>query len=243
MSPPYTGGDAGSKHPPRKCEQKDATCEQGRLWARAQSPICAGMKPEDILPTYERQARAFDMARSKTLFERRWLDRLLGFAPQRGGKRHVLDLGCGSGRPIAQYLADRRCEVTGVDGAAAMVALFQANLPNARVFHADMRGLNLGETFDAVIAWNSFFHLSAEDQRAMFATFAAHLSPRGVLMFTSGPEACEEIGQVEGETVYHASLSPEDYTALMADQGIEVLQFVPEDPTCAGHSVWLARKS
>ncbi len=62
------------------------------------------MKPEDILPTYERQARAFDIARSKTLFERPWLDRMMGYTPQTDGKRHVLDLGCGSGRPIAQYL-------------------------------------------------------------------------------------------------------------------------------------------
>ncbi|PTQ75393.1 methyltransferase family protein [Celeribacter persicus] len=201
------------------------------------------MKPEDILPTYERQARAFDLAREKTLFERPWLDRMMGYTPQTGGKRNVLDLGCGSGRPIAQYLSDRRCEVTGVDGAAAMVALFRQNLPRARAIHADMRGLDLGETFDAVVAWDSFFHLSVTDQREMFATFARHLNPRGTLLFTSGPEAGEAIGSVEHETVYHASLSPDEYRQLMADQGMEVIAFTPEDPGCTGHSVWLARKS
>jgi len=199
------------------------------------------MTPENILPTYERQAKGFDRNRSKALFERVWLDRLLAHAPQSTGKRRVLDLGCGAGRPIAQYLVDRRVEVTGVDGAAAMVALFQENLPNVRVFHEDMRGLDLQETFDAVIAWDSFFHLSKDDQRAMFKTFAHHLAPRGVLLFTSGPEDSEVIGNVEGEDIYHASLGPDEYRALMAEQGIEVLRYVPEDPECDFHTVWMAR--
>ena len=195
------------------------------------------MTPDTILDTYERVAAGFARSRDRTLFERRWLDRALAHAPG----RKVLDLGCGPGLPIAAYLADRRARITGIDGAAAMVALFQKNLPRERVFHADMRGLDLGESFDVILAWNSFFHLSAEDQRAMFATFAAHARPRSVLMFTSGPDAGEAVGEVEGERVYHASLSPADYRALLAAHGFEELAFAPEDPECHGHSVWLAR--
>ena len=156
------------------------------------------MGPEDILATYDRVAPGYAASRDRTLFERRWLDRFLNHAPG----RRVLDLGCGTGRPIAEYLVDRRCEVTGVDGAAGMVALFRQNLPRARVLHADMRGLDLDEDFDAILARNSFFHLAPADQKAMFATFAAHAAPRAVLMFTSGPDAGEPIGRVEGEPVY-----------------------------------------
>lgn len=195
------------------------------------------MTPDDILPTYERVAAGFALRRDRSLFERRWLDRALGFAPG----RKVLDLGCGPGLPIAAYLADRRAEVTGVDGAAAMVRLFEANLPRARAVHADMRGLDLGESFDLILAWDSFFHLCDDDQRGMFATFAAHARPRSVLLFTSGPEAGEAIGMVEGERIYHASLSPTDYRALLAAHDFEVLAFTPEDPDCHGHSVWMAR--
>ena len=141
------------------------------------------MKPEDILPTYNAVAEIWDRERNQALFERPWLDRMLNFAP---GKR-VLDLGCGSGRPIARYLVDRRATVTGLDGAAAMIKLFHANVPSARGILADMRGLDLGERFDALLAWNSFFHLSEEDQRAMFPVFARHAVPGAALMFTSGP--------------------------------------------------------
>jgi len=195
------------------------------------------MTPEDILPTYDTIAEGFARGRNRTLFERRWLDRMLDHAPG----RRLLDLGCGPGVPIATYLDERRAEVTGVDGAPAMISLFRKNLPRATAIHCDMRALDLGARFDAILAWNSFFHLPAADQRAMFRVFGAHSAPRAVLMFTSGTCAGEAIGEVGGRNVYHASLSPDEYRALLRENGFSPLAFVPEDPQCNGHSVWLAR--
>lgn len=194
--------------------------------------------PDRILDTYNRQAAAWDRRRPQTLFERRHLDRLLAHAPG----RRVLDLGCGAGRPIAAYLAERRATVTGVDGAPAMIELFQRNLPGVEAICADMRGLALDRQFDAILAWDSFFHLSPADQQAMFPVFAAHAAPRAALMFTAGPEAGEPIGRVEGEPVYHASLSPEAYRACLDEAGFDTVSFTPEDPDCDGHTVWLARR-
>lgn len=197
------------------------------------------MRPEDILPTYDRVGPDYARHRDQTLFERRQLDRLLAHAPG----RRVLDLGCGAGLPIARYLSDRRARVTGVDGAASMVDLFARNLPEAEAIHADMRGLALGRKFDVILAWNSFFHLSPADQRPMFATFAAHAVPDAVLMFTSGPAAGEPVGEVEGQPIYHASLDPAEYRQLLGAAGFDVISFTPEDPDCGDHSVWLARFS
>jgi len=193
--------------------------------------------PDDILATYDSVAKDYARARDRTLYERRWLDRALGYAPGRA----VLDLGCGSGLPIGAYLEDRRCRITGVDGAARMLDIFRHNLPRARAVEADMRGLDLRETFDLILGWNSFFHLSAEDQRAMFETFWAHAHDRTVLLFTTGPEAGEAIGSVAGAPVYHASLSPDEYRGLLVSHGFDVVAFVPEDPDCNGQSVWMAR--
>jgi len=196
------------------------------------------MTPEDILPTYETVAAGFARSRNKSLFERRWLDRMLARTPP---PRRVLDLGCGSGNPIARYLLERRAKVTGVDGAAAMVELYAQTVPEAEAIHADMRGLDLQRDFDAILAWNSFFHLNPSDQRAMFPVFAAHASENAALMFTSGPSAGEVTGTVEGQSIYHASLDPEEYRSLLTENGFDVLDFVPEDPDCNGHTVWLAR--
>ncbi|MBL8451137.1 MAG: hypothetical protein JNK97_00175 [Zoogloea sp.] len=63
-----------------------------------------------------------------------------------------------------------------------------------------------------------------------------------MLMFTSGPSHGEAIGEFEGEPLFHASLAPEEYRHLLGTQGFEVLDFVPEDPACGFHSIWLARR-
>lgn len=196
--------------------------------------------PSDVVATYDAVAHTWDKHRSRKLFERGWLDRWLGLAP-RERPLSVLDLGCGSGRPIARYVSDRGAEITGIDAAPAMIALFRANLPWADAHVAQMQTLDLDTRFSAILAWNSFFHLSAEDQRAMFGVFARHAKPGAALMFTSGHREGEAEGLAGGQPIYHASLSPEAYRQHLNDAGFKVVSFTPEDPTCQEHSVWLAR--
>ena len=186
---------------------------------------------------YQTHARAWDASRDTSLFERGWLDRILAHAPD----GPVLDLGCGAGDPIARYFIDAGRALTGVDIAPAMLDLARARWPDQTWVEADMRSLDLGQRFAALVAFNSFFHLPPEDQPPMFARFAAHLRPGGVLWFSAGPGAGEVTGTVAGEPVYHASLSPEDYRAHLSGAGFEAIDFVPEDPACRGHSLWFAK--
>lgn len=195
--------------------------------------------PEDIPATYARQAEAWDRGRGRGLIEAGWLARAVeGLA----AGATVLDLGCGAGEPIAAHLIRQGFALTGVDVAAPMLALCRARFPEGDWVEADMRGLSLGRQFDAVIAWNSFFHLAPEAQRAMFPVFAAHLRPGGRLLFTAGPAAGEVIGRVGTEAVYHASLDPSDYAARIEAAGMEVRAFIAEDASAGRHSVWLARR-
>ena len=77
----------------------------------------------------------------------------------------------------------------------------------------------------------------------MFPIFARHAAARAALMFTSGPRDGVAMGEFHSEPLYHASLAPEAYRALLAANGFEVLAYVPEDPSCGGHTIWLARKA
>jgi hypothetical protein len=104
-----------------------------------------------------------------------------------------------------------------------------------------MRKLSLGKTFNGLLAWDSFFHLSHEDQRRMFPLFRSHARNGTALMFTSGPSHGVAIGSYHGEPLYHASLAPEEYRTLLDANGFCVEAHVAEDPNCEGHTVWLAR--
>lgn len=62
------------------------------------------------------------------------------------------------------------------------------------------------------------------------------------LMFTSGPAQGEAIGELRGETLYHASLAPDEYRALLAANDFDVVDQKSDDPDCGGHTIWLARR-
>lgn len=193
-----------------------------------------------ILDLYQRHAEAFYQQRSRTLFEQRWLDKLLAAM---GSAGRMLDLGCGNGQPIADYFIQQGCALTGVDGALAMLSRARAHFPQQRWLHHDMRTLNLDETFDGLIAWDSFFHLTQDDQRRMFPVFARHSHPGSALMFTSGTGHGIAMGEFEGDPLFHASLAPDEYRSLLAANGFVVLEMKMEDPECGGHTVWLAKQA
>ena len=188
---------------------------------------------------YERHALAFDRLRGKTLHEKPWLQRFMAHLPPDGA---VLDIGCGSGEPMAAALLSEGYAVTGIDSAPTLIGLCRSRFPQGKWHVGDMRDLALGQRFDGLLAWHSFFHLTAGDQRRMFPLFAAHAKPGAVLMFTCGPGEGVVIGAFEGEALYHASLSGDDYRDLLAAHGFAVLDHRIEDADCGGATVWLARR-
>ena len=191
-----------------------------------------------VMDVYRRHGAAWVAARGMDMPERAWIDR---FANLLGPASAVLDIGCGSGMPIAGYLSAKGHALTGVDSSPEMIALYRSQVPGSRAVVADMRSLDLGMRFDGLIAWDSFFHLAPAAQRSMFPIFGDHAEPGGPLLFTSGPAAGEAIGILEGEQLYHASLDPAEYRRLLDHVGFDVVAHVAEDPDCGARTVWLAR--
>lgn len=190
-----------------------------------------------MIRLYERHAREFDRDRGRSLQEKAWLDRFLNHVRTSG---MVLDIGCGMGEPIARYVIEAGFRVVGIDSSPSLIGMCRARFPESEWLVADMRELALDRRFDGLLAWDSFFHLHADDQRAMFGRFAAHALPGAPLMFTSGPSEGEAIGCYRGEALYHASLDPVAYEELLAANGFTVGGYVADDPACGGHTVWLA---
>lgn len=153
----------------------------------------------------------------------------------------ILDIGCGSGEPIGKYLLENGSTVVGIDASPELIDIANERVPQATWIVGDMRNLRLDRKFHGIVAWNSTFHLTPDNQRQMFAIFEQHAASRTVLMFTSGPGYGEQVGEFEGETLYHASLDAEEYRHLLDQHGFDVVAHVVEDPECGLQTVWLAQ--
>jgi SAM-dependent methyltransferase len=194
---------------------------------------------ERIAGLYEDNAQAWDRQRGRDLHERAWLDRFLALLPD---EPRILDIGCGMGEPIAAWLLGRGARLTGLDSSPSLIALARERYPDCEWIVGDMRALDLGRRFDGLLAWHSFFHLRPEDQESMFPRFAAHAAPGAALMFTSGWGRGEAIGEWQGEPLYHGSLDPAEYRALLDGNGFEVVDHRVSDPECGHATVWLAKR-
>ncbi|HEX8470729.1 MAG TPA: class I SAM-dependent methyltransferase [Brevundimonas sp.] len=200
-----------------------------------------------IVDLYSEKADGWIADRKRTLgsagsglTEGGWLERFMAALPPGGS---VLDVGCGSGWPVAATLLERGFRVVGVDPAPDLLVHATETLPDGEWLAGDMRTFDLGERrFDGLLAWHSLFHLAPHDQRIALPRILAHAADVCVFMTSSGPAEGETIGEWRGEPLYHASLDPAEYRAILEANG-----FLPDavDPSEQdGHGIiWIARRS
>ncbi len=197
------------------------------------------MNKTKVYEAYDEIIDWFDAARTKTLMESEYLNLIVDNIPQGGS---ILDLGCGTGEPIAKFFIEKGLKVTGVDGSQKMIELCNKRFPSEHWLVSDMREINLQHRFDALLAWHSFFHLDHDSQRNMFKIFEAHIKTDGILAFTSGVEEEEDWSDNGGQQLYHASLSTSEYENLLKATSFKILIHKTRDPQCGEATVWLAQK-
>lgn len=198
---------------------------------------------ETVIDLYRRHAWQWDADRRGSGWnDRAWHE---AFVSELEAGGSVLDLGCGGGEPVARFLAECDMRVTGVDSSPEMVTLARHRMPDQEWIVADMRRLALNRRFDGILAWDSYFHLAHEAQRAMFDVFDRHAAEKAVLMFNTGAEQGEAVSTFtfKGEQLYHASLAPAKYRSLLERHGFEVVRHVANDGRSGGRTVWLCRRS
>ena len=120
----------------------------------------------------------------------------------------VLDLGCGTGGHVVP-LSVRGYAMTGVDLSAAMIDQAAAKVAESGVGAdlavGDIRTLELGRTYDAVISMFAVvsYQLTDADAAAVFATARRHLTAGGVFVFDvwHGPAVLAQRPEVKTKTV------------------------------------------
>ncbi len=177
--------------------------------------------------SYNAIASNWDAARS-ALFghEPAFLDRLLSNVPLPG---KILDLGCGTGRPIAEFLLKRGFAVTGVDQAEDLLALARQRLPEGRWLHAHMESFEPDEVYDGAVIWDSLFHVPREQHGPILQKVVRSLRPGAKLMLTvGGSDHPAFTDTMYGHSFFYDSLTPEQTLSILKELGtvIEHAEFI-----------------
>jgi trans-aconitate methyltransferase len=114
--------------------------------------------------------------------------------------RTLLELGSGGGH-VAHYLKQRfDCCLT--DVSAEMLAVSRRLNPECVHVQGDMRTLDLGRTFDVVLAHDAVDYMTSEaDLERVCNTAWRHLRPGGLVMFV--PDAVAETFEPGGDARRH----------------------------------------
>ena len=123
-------------------------------------------------------------------------------------KEKAIDVGCGSSGRIIDLLLDNGFDVEGIHLSIEMLSLAQKKHPDVKFYHADICKWNFPKKYDFISAWDSVWHAPLEEQANILKKLCNALSPKGILIYTSG--AVDEPGdgsnEFLGQVLYHAAI-------------------------------------
>lgn len=171
--------------------------------------------------SYNAIAREWDQARwTLDARERPFLDLLVrDLAPS----AHILDLGCGTGRPIAEFLLRAGFRVTGVDQAEALLALARERLPAGRWIHAEIESFEPEEIYDGAVLWDSLFHIPREPHEAILKKVVRALRPSSIVILTAGGSGHPAFTDTMfDQPFFYDSHSPETICSILEGLGTAI---------------------
>lgn len=139
----------------------------------------------------------------------------------------VLDLGCGTGRPVCSAFADAGHDVLGVDVSGVMIKDAQKKVLNAKFIKDDVFKMNLSpDTYDAVTVYFSLAADTSQDLiRRQIHRIADWLKVGGVLVIAAVPYPSDKmLTNFLGRPFTGSGLSAEQYIACIRDAGLEIVR-------------------
>lgn len=140
------------------------------------------IKKSDVIEFFDSCAPDWDaeMVRSDEKIEI-----LLNNACVKEGSR-VLDVACGTGVLIPDYLKRNVASVTGIDISPEMISRAKLKFAqdNVKFICGDVEETEVGDSFDAIVIYNAFPHFPEPER--LIAHLAGLLAPGGILTVAHG---------------------------------------------------------
>ena len=141
-----------------------------------------------------------------------------------GKNINILELGCGTGHPIAKEISPIANHYLGVDNSQSMLDEYLKNVPNANGTLMDMTKIEqLSGKWDFIFSWGAICHLPIELQKETMLAISKLLKSGGRFLFTGGKDAGECNGSVGKYTVYHYSMGKTAYAKYLMAQNMELI--------------------
>ncbi len=159
----------------------------------------------------------------------------------------VLDAGCGSGHPVAEFLAEF-FRVTGVDFSDEQIRLANEKVPNAEFVCADITDLPFDEcTFHAVCSYYAIIQIPRGEHPKLLLNFHRILKVGGLALLCMGAgDLPDEIDHFHGTQMFWSHYDGKTNEKIMKENGFDIVwSKVVQDPTdsLAKHLFLLGQKT
>jgi len=154
---------------------------------------------------------------------------IVDFARKLKPNAEVLDIGCGTGYPIAKFLSDQGLNITGIDASEEMISLAKSHqIENSQFFVTDFFNFTSEKQYDGIIAWDSLFHFPKNKQAEIYPLIYKLLKPGGYFLFTHGKRDGEHQDKMMGHPFYYSALSKDHVCEILTELGF-MIRYVHED--------------
>jgi ubiquinone/menaquinone biosynthesis C-methylase UbiE len=194
-------------------DQNKAALERKKLYDCAELYDFLGKRYEDAFRNHPLQEQSV-----------RWLINQL----QPPASAHVLDVGSGTGVPVAKMLAEAGIDVVGIDLSFQMVEIAKQQVPNANFIFADALKFEplSHKGYDAVVCYFAFLNgHSQEELEAGISKMAGLVRSGGffVLGTVVGNESKRKCPWIGGTEVEVTSVDKARYLELVDSLALDVL--------------------
>jgi len=174
------------------------------------------VEKQEVIDFFDKCARTWD---ENMIRDDKIIETILNHAEVSAGK-DILDVACGTGVLIPDYLDRNVKSVTAIDISPEMakIALEKFAGENVNVICGDIEATEFAHKFDCIVVYNAFPHFSEPEKLIKILT--AHLKPGGILTIAHG------MSRAQIDHCHEGSASKVSVGLISEDQLAEM--FLPE---------------